>query len=455
MMEQGFQAFRGKRVLLLQGPVGPFFASLALDLRGAGAQVFKVNFNGGDWWYSPPDAFARTFNYRGGMDAWPAYFLRLAQRLGIDIVMLLGDCRPIHEPILAICDQIGVERAVFEEGYLRPDHITVERGGVNSHSSMPRDPGAFRAYRDMVAPPMQALGSTFGAAARLAMAYYFMGSLLKPWFWSYRHHRPLGILDGLHWIRSYLRKHRYARRDAGVAQALCEQHDKKFFVVALQLSADAQVVVHSDYERIEDFIVQVAESFARHAEPDQVLVFKHHPLDRGYSDYSAIITALSHRLGIVDRCLYVHDPHLPTLLGHALGVVTINSTVGMSALELGCSVKSCGRAIYDIQGLTFQGDLDDFWKYAHVSRPERDLVKAFRNYLLTHNQHNGSFYRKIPRQPLRSGVIWHKPTQEWLDSISQQTLQQHREDGFGSRRSVDRLQSAALDDDEDIPRHGR
>ena len=455
MMEQGLQAFRGRRVLMLQGPVGPFFANLALDLRGAGAQVFKVNFNGGDWWHTPPDAFARVFNYSGSLAGWPSYFRQLVQRLGIDIVMLLGDCRPIHEPILGLCDELGIEKAVFEEGYLRPDHITVERGGVNSHSSMPSDPRAFHAYRDMTPPPTQALGSTFGAAARWAMSYYFMASLLKPWFWSYRHHRPLGIFDGLHWIRSYLRKDRYARRDAGVAQMLCEQHDKKFFLVALQLSADAQVIVHSDYERVEDFILQVAQSFAKHALPDQVLVFKHHPLDRGYSDYSAIIAAQSRQLGIQARCWYVHDPHLPTLLGHALGVVTINSTVGMSALELGCSVKSCGRAIYDIQGLTFQGGLDGFWKYAHVSRPEKDLFKAFRNYLLTHNQHNGSFYKKIPGQPLHSGVVWHRPTQAWLDSTSHQTPQWRKEDGLSSRRSADRLQRSAASGDEDISRHGR
>ena len=40
--------FCGKRVLLLQGPVGPFFSNLAHDLRHAGAEVLKVNFNAGD-----------------------------------------------------------------------------------------------------------------------------------------------------------------------------------------------------------------------------------------------------------------------------------------------------------------------------------------------------------------------------------------------------------------------
>jgi capsular polysaccharide export protein len=455
MMNQGLQAFRGKRVLLLQGPVGPFFTNLALDLRGAGAQVFKVNFNGGDWWFSPPEHFSRVFNFRAGVADWPRHFRILAQRLGIDIVMLFGDCRPVHAAIVGVCDELGIERAVFEEGYLRPDHITLERGGVNSHSLMPNDPKVFMPYRDMVQPATQALGSTFGAAARWAMAYYFVASLLKPVFWRYRHHRQLGILDGLHWIRSYWRKRRYSKPDALAAQALCERHDREFFLVALQLSADAQVIVHSDYERIEDFIVEVAESFATHAAPNQLLVFKHHPLDRGYSDYSGVIRSLASRLGIGGRCLYVHDPHLPTLLRHALGVVTINSTAGLSALEHGCAVKSCGRAIYDMQGLTFQGSLDEFWTFAHLNPPQKDLLRGFRNYLLTHNQHNGSFYKKLPGQPLRSGVLWHKEGDASLDSAGASIQARPAVVGHGARPSAsfDGRDNPAAD--EGIPRHGR
>ena len=38
--------FRGRNILMLQGPVGPFFARLAKDLQWAGAKVHKVNFNG-------------------------------------------------------------------------------------------------------------------------------------------------------------------------------------------------------------------------------------------------------------------------------------------------------------------------------------------------------------------------------------------------------------------------
>ena len=49
LISNGLIEFRNKRVLMLQGPVGPFFARLGVDLTHAGAVVFKVNFNGGDW----------------------------------------------------------------------------------------------------------------------------------------------------------------------------------------------------------------------------------------------------------------------------------------------------------------------------------------------------------------------------------------------------------------------
>lgn len=64
MLSRGLEQFKDKRVLLLQGPVGPFFKRLAADLRGAGAQVHKVNFNAGDWLFYPRGAIA----YRGTMD---------------------------------------------------------------------------------------------------------------------------------------------------------------------------------------------------------------------------------------------------------------------------------------------------------------------------------------------------------------------------------------------------
>ena len=59
-------------VLFLQGPMGPFFRKLVCKLREKGARAYKINFNGGDEWYSRGiDATAFT-----GQESEWAPFLR-------------------------------------------------------------------------------------------------------------------------------------------------------------------------------------------------------------------------------------------------------------------------------------------------------------------------------------------------------------------------------------------
>ena len=63
----------------------------------------------------------------------------------------------------------------------------------------------------------------------------------------------------------------------------------RYFLVPLQVHNDAQIEKHSDYVSVENFIEEVTASFARHAPRGRLLVFKHHPMDRGYCDYAELI----------------------------------------------------------------------------------------------------------------------------------------------------------------------
>jgi capsular polysaccharide export protein len=403
MIKQGIRAFRGKRVLLLQGPVGPFFLRLARDLTRSGAQVFKVNFNGGDWLFSPEDAF----NYRGTMEGWPAYFEKLVDRLSIDVVMLFGDCRQVHRAAHEIASRRGMEIGVFEEGYVRPDFVTLERFGVNGHSLIPRNP-IF--YLNSMTPPAvehaAPVGNTFRHMVMWAILYYLAASFLKPWFRQYRHHRPLTWLEGAPWIRAAWRKAYYSLRELGLEDRFTGALSKRFFLVPLQVHNDAQVHVHSPFDSVAHFIADVIESFARNAPRTMALVIKHHPADRGYYDYTRLIGELAAKHGLQGRCYYIHDQHLPTLLKHARGVVVINSTVGLQALFHGTPVKACGKAVYDMEGLTFRDSLAHFWNAAQTALPNRELYRRFRHYLIRFTQLNGSFYKRLPVPEMATGMRW-------------------------------------------------
>jgi capsular polysaccharide export protein len=402
MTNRGFSTFRDKRVLLLQGPLGPFFRRLSQDLTLAGARVFKVNFNGGDWLFYPDGAFS----YRGRMEDWPAYLEALLDQLQVDVVMLFGDCRPIHSSIHEIAHSRGLEIGVFEEGYVRPDFITLERFGVNGHSVIPRTPVFYLNNPVPAIEQMMPVGNTFWFAVRWAVLYYFAAGLLKPFFSHYRHHRPLTWLESLRWLRSVWRKGYYALKERGILARLTGELNGRFFLVPLQVHNDSQVQVHSNFDSIPDFIDEVMASFAHHAPQNTTLVIKHHPLDRAYHDYTRLIRKRVGELGLQGRCLYIHDQHLPTLLQSACGVVVINSTVGLSAISHGTPVKARGKAVYDMMGLTFQGSLDDFWQQSQHNKPDRSLFENFQNYLVLHTQLNGSFYKRLPIIVSATGLLW-------------------------------------------------
>ncbi|MFM7532741.1 MAG: capsule biosynthesis protein [Rubrivivax sp.] len=386
--------------------MGPFFARLAHDLREHGATPFKVDFNGGDWLFGCSGSFERRFAYRGPAAGWPDYLARLVERLRIDTVLLFGDCRPLHRPVIGLLAERGIRVGVFEEGYIRPDYITLEPEGVNSHSSLPADPAFYRRQASPVLPAARELGRTFYFAMLWTILYAVAFDFGRAFFRYYAHHRPMSILQGLPWLRSAGRKLWHGWRERGWLQVLCTQVSGRYFLVPLQTRGDAQIQVHSTFESVPSFIEHVIESFARHAPPEACLVIKHHPLDRGYADYTRFIADRVERAGLTGRCLYLHDQHLPTLLKHARGVVTINSTVGLSAIGEGVPVKACGQAVYDMPGLTSQGPLDQFWSQAPACRPDPELYRAFRDYLVAHSQHQGSFYRRIPGVAVRSGVVW-------------------------------------------------
>jgi capsular polysaccharide export protein len=403
MINEGIQAFAGKRVLLLQGPVSTFFARLAKDLRNTGAEVFKVNFNAGDWVFYPRNAI----NYQGKMKDWPAYFEALIKDLNIDAILLFGDCRRIHQDAHAIADQHGLEIGVFEEGYVRPDYITLERFGVNAYSKLSREPVHYQ--EKTVVPKKQPVGNAYWAMIWFGFWYGSIAALGKIFFRHYQHHRPLSLLEFFPWMRSARRKQWYRWAERGTQEELITHWDRQFFLAPLQVFNDSQIIVHADFDGVEHFIEDTLHSFAQHAPKDTLLVFKHHPMDRGYRDYTKLINKLAREAKVAARVLYIHDQHLPTLLNHVRGVVVVNSTVGLSALHHGAPTITCGNAMYDIAGLTYQNGLDQFWQAAPNAKPNNALYLRFKDHLVAKTQLNGSFYKPLKLLGSYSGLIWNAP----------------------------------------------
>lgn len=405
MVTRGLESFKGKQVLMLQGPVGPFFKNLAYDLEGVGASVHKVNFNGGDWFFSNA---ANSIDFTGSIKEWSDFFKGLLRKYWIDTIILFGDCREHHSIAHTIATEEGIEIGVFEEGYLRPDFITFEEYGVNGNSKISQDPSFYRALdeSEFAIPETQPIAYPFWYSVWWAILYYFFSALLYPRFRYYRHHRPLNPFEGLYWIRSIWRKWIYKWKERSIEPLSVSSMSKKYYLVPLQIATDAQIKHYYQHKSIMIFMEKVIHSFAKYAPQETWLLIKHHPLDRGYHDYGRYIYELAQQNNVADRVKYIHDQHLPTLLDHTKGCVLINSTVGLSAIHHNVPLKVCGEAIYHIKGLTYQGELDTFWSDADFFRIDRDLYHRFKGYLVNQKLLNGNFYRRLNVSKLKSGILW-------------------------------------------------
>ncbi|WP_445000738.1 capsule biosynthesis protein [Halomonas mongoliensis] len=382
---------QGRSFLLLQGPCTPFFRRLARQLRQRGHDVTLVDFNGGDQLYRlglPRHVF------QGQPEELSGFLADIWQQHGITDQVLFGDCRPVHRTAILEARYAGIRNHVFEEGYLRPFWITLEREGVNSHSLMPREPGWYRQTARMLppVPEAQQFRSPFRTRAIHDVAYHLAGLSNPLRFPHYRNHAPVTApREYAAYLQRFL-KLRLQRQRTRDARRIAELRNTSapYFVLALQLNGDAQIRDHSPFSDMRQVITKVMASFALSAPSHTRLVIKNHPLDMGLMNYAKSIRLLAQRFNLNDRIDYLETGDLNQLLPRAAGLVTVNSTTGFVALEHGCPTHALSEAIYAMPGLTHQGALSSFWQQA--SPPEAKLFSDFRKTLLHCTQLNGGFY---------------------------------------------------------------
>lgn len=192
-----------RRFLFLQGPPGPFFYQLAQTLGQRGQEVRRIHLNGGDQ-HDWPDAITdasgshRATSYRGTQEGWPLFIDRYLRRNDITDLVLFGDCRPMHMTAHQMARLNGVRVHVFEEGYIRPNWLTLEREGVNGHSPLPRRPqDILAAARGLPSPPpMPPIGASLGRRVRDTWGYFghMMLGAVTLRYPFYRSHRPGSIM---------------------------------------------------------------------------------------------------------------------------------------------------------------------------------------------------------------------------------------------------------------------
>ncbi|PID50136.1 MAG: capsular biosynthesis protein [Proteobacteria bacterium] len=397
-----------RRFLFLQGAATPFFRDLSAAIQKQGHTVFRVNFCGGDSLYSLFSGNATCWRFNQAHQHLLDWLSPKHQQHHFSDVVVFGDSRPIHQAAIQFFQQQGVRVYVYEEGYLRPSWITLEKNGVNGYSSLIDQTLSFWQKAYNVASPAHLTpkntGNTFWARASFDIAYRLANIVLWPLYHRYRTHRPLpAYKEYAGWLWRFPNNKLWReKREHRLINELI--HSKtSFYLFPLQLDSDAQIKVHSPFKSVKQAIDLVINSFAKHAPTDSKLLIKNHPLDTGLLQYHQYVKALVQALDLSERVIFIETGHLPLLLKNAQGTVLVNSTTGTSALLHNCPLIALGKAIFNIPGLTFQEGLDKFWTEAKA--PDKKLYRQFQQILIAKTQINGDFYSRYGRQLAVAGSL--------------------------------------------------
>lgn len=381
-----------RRILMVSLPYGPFGGALTAAFRAAGADVRHMVFNAGDLIsHRGPGAIV----WRESLDVFAAALPDLAR--GFTDIVVFGQGSPQNQAVLRLAPQPGTTVWVLENGYFRPHWITLERGGANADSQLPRTAEGYAAHWPMPGAPVP-VGPSVRALAFHISLYYLAELLGRAWFIR---HRPAFAVAP--WRQALAHARRYLRRGKSAAPP---EHGT-YFLACLQRDGDSQLLLHSDLRDNAAFLDATMTSFAATAPSDVGLVVKNHPLDSGQVDLAVLTRRLADRNGLLGRVHFIDGGNLARLCRGSRGLVVNNSGSGFAALGFGTPVKALGRALYDITGLTDQQPLDSFW--VDPVAPDPDLFERFRSQVMARTQIDGSFdapgMRRITAQKVAAAIL--------------------------------------------------
>lgn len=379
--------------VFLQGPLSPLYRRVGCKLEAAGAQVCRINFCLGDALHWPS---LNTVPFRGRPRQWPAFFRDVLRHLKATDLVCHGDQRLYHRLAIEMARRDGVRVHVSEMGLLRPGYMTLCRNGLGSACPMPRDPIQVRAQAKMLRKAPVSGGEfptrfTMQAVPDVVynLANYF-DLLAFPHYQKHTLYNP--VVEYGRWIAKLVGRRHQERRAAAVMKRLRDKPAPRF-LFPLQLEGDFQIRTQSQFGSMIPALRHVMESFARSAPASAHLIVKEHPLDAGFEDFEGVLKRVARSVGCAQRVHFVQGGPMPAWLALCHGVVTVNSTAGLEALQDAKPVKCLSPTLYDLPGLTDQQPLDAFWR--NPVKPEMDLLQDFLKVLIAQTQVPGSIHHPV------------------------------------------------------------
>ena len=375
--------------LFLIGPIGTFFSRLSSYLEDNYVRTYKILFPLHEYGFSK----SKIIKYDQDIDKFKQFLSKTIINYEIRHIFMYGNVLIPHKQALDLVKElnlegISVKTHIFELGYLRPNFVTLENEGINYNSSLIRSREFYLKQDSYSILPVPKKHARF-RIRKIWKTISFINHSFKNYKIVEKEHKlqPKPIYIWFQ-IKGFFLKYFFFFSEYKLKNYFLA---KKYFLVILQVSTDSQLTEGSDFKDNKKFIYKVIKDFAEASRNDVNLVFKHHPRDRGYTNYHYVIEKISKEFGVNKNVFYIHDYYLSKLFqnSNCKGTVLINSTVGYQSLYHSVPVKSLGITPYNIKGLSEQKDLVSFFK--NPSPVDKILFNKFYKYVLENSQINGNF----------------------------------------------------------------
>ena len=389
--------------VFLQGPTSPVMHDLGRALRKRGHKVLKINLCPGDWLFWRGDD---TVLFKGGLAQWPAFLAEHLKAQNATDILYFADRFPYHRIAQDVARQMGVRPVSMEYGYLRPDWLILEEGGQSTYSHFPNSNPFIRDCAETIPPiDMSQIHVVPELTEAVCETVFHLSNAFFAWLMTpkYSPDRYYPVLREFPAYAPRLTRRIFAAKSAEKLIGRLEKMDVPKFLVPLQMQNDYQLRDNAPVGYQDGFIREVLESFRVFAPQNAHLIFKLHPLDNGLEKWGKRLAEIASSLGLAERVHFMDGGDLAAVFKLVSGCVVINSTMGLRALNANVPTKVLGIAVYDMDGLTDQGTLDDFWTSPML--PDPNFLEIFTRAIATGIHVRGAVYGRSGRAAFVENAI--------------------------------------------------
>lgn len=391
-----------KRVLLLQGPIGPFFKNLQSTLVESGFLTKRILFHKADGLFAPKN---NVFRFCGDLNAWESWLRTELHYAAPNVIVLFGSSRPAHIIARRLAKEFNVDVVALEEGYLRSGYITCEIGGNNSHSPLTQWESDM--VCDSPTDPLK-IPYSFSMMCLWGSIFYIWRELTKDKLEQQLYHRTTNgaLKETCSWTAHTVRRNFARLSDSFSMSELQSRFSKKFILIPLQTPSDAQIRFASRGWCNEKLVTACLKAIGE-IKSEEILVFKTHPLDVQSNKLTAMINLEAKKRNIAHRVRILQSGSVSKIASHCSGMIVINSTSAFSALNCNVPLLVLGDAVFCHSSVVTTGKDENAIKKFFVSRSTKDqksiasFIKAVRSTALI----PGDYYALSPQTTTARNVV--------------------------------------------------